>query len=56
MKKIVELNEPAVLRPSRVVEEMVEDNWMFSLTEDTVSIEDTIALTVQEVVDNSKKT
>lgn len=55
MKKIIELNEPIVLKPSQTVSEMVEDNWMFSLTEDTVQIEDTIALTVQEVVDNSKK-
>lgn len=56
MNKIVELNEPTVLKPSHIVEEMVEDNWMFSLTEDTIQIGDTIALTVQEVVDNSRKT
>lgn len=56
MKKIVELNEPVVLKPSQTVSEMVEDNWMYSLTEDTVQIEDTIAITVEQVVDNSRKT
>ena len=53
--KIVTVDEPIVLKPSQTVSKMVEDNWMYSLTEDTVKIEDTIALTVEQVVDNSKK-
>ena len=53
--KIVTVDEPIVLKPSQTVSELVEDNWMYSLEEDTISIEDTIALTVEQVVDNSNK-
>lgn len=43
-KKIVSLNEKIKLTPSRPILEETQDNWMYSLTEDTVQLEDFVVL------------
>ena len=43
-KKIVTLDEKITLKPSGPALEETQDNWMYSLTEDTVQLEDLIVL------------
>ena len=43
-KKIVTLDEKITLKPSGPILEETEDNWMYSLTEDTVQLEDLVVL------------
>jgi hypothetical protein len=43
-KKIVTLDEKITLKPSGPILEETQDNWMYSLTEDTVQLEDIVVL------------
>lgn len=43
-KKIVSLDEKIKLTLSRPILEETQDNWMYSLTEDTVQLEDFVVL------------
>ena len=57
MSKTVNLNEKIKLTPARTIQEETEDNWMYSLEEDTVKLEDLVVLRVSDyVVDNTEKT
>jgi len=57
MSKIVNLNEKIKLTPSKPIQEETEDNWMYSLTEDTVQLEDVIVLRPSTItIDKTKKT
>ena len=58
-KKIVNLNEKIVLKPSRPTQTPdvweSDDNWMYSLTEDTVQLEDQVVLSASDyTVDKPK--
>ena len=58
-KKIVNLNEKIVLKPSRPPQTPdvweSDDNWMYSLTEDTVQLEDQVVLSASDyTVDKPK--
>jgi hypothetical protein len=55
-KKIVTLDEKITLKPSGPVLEETEDNWMYSLTEDTVQLEDLVVLKPAHIkVDKTSK-
>ena len=55
-KKIVSLDEKIKLAPSRPILEETEDNWMYSLTEDTVQLEDFVVLRPSTIkIDNADK-
>ena len=55
-KKIVSLDEKIKLTPSRPILEETEDNWMYSLTEDTVQLEDFVVLRPSTIkIDNADK-
>ena len=55
-KKIVSLDEKIKLTPSRPILEETEDNWMYSLTEDTVQLEDFVVLRPATIkIDNADK-
>ena len=57
MSKIVNLNEKIKLTPSKPIQEDAEDNWMYSLTEDTVQLEDIVVLRPSTItIDKTKKT
>ena len=55
-KKIVTLDEKITLKPSGPILEETEDNWMYSLTEDTVQLEDLVVLRPSTIkVDKNRK-
>ena len=55
-KKIVTLDEKITLKPSGPILEETEDNWMYSLTEDTVQLEDIVVLRPSTIkVDKTRK-
>lgn len=57
MSKIVNLNEKIELKPVKTIKEDAEDNWMYSLEEDTVQLEDLIVLRPSTItIDKPKKT
>ena len=55
-KKIVTLDEKITLKPSGSIQEETQDNWMYSLTEDTVQLEDLVVLKPAYIkVDKTRK-
>lgn len=57
MNKIVNLNEKIELKPCTPIQDDAEDNWMYSLEQDTVKLKDQIVLTPSTItIDKPKKT
>lgn len=57
MSKIVNLNEKIELKPASPIIDEAEDNWMYSLEQDTVEFKDQIVLTPSTItIDKTKKT
>ena len=55
-KKIVTLDEKITLKPSGPALEETQDNWMYSLTEDTVQLEDLVVLKPAHIkIDKTRK-